>query len=429
LKQLSARLALALRTTAVLLAWLLVAGIAAAAEIRVHPGESISAAVARARPGDTVAIERGRYLDHLRIDKPLKLVGIDRPTLSGGLAGDTIRIVSPDVTIEGLIVTESGDDLTAQNAGIYIQPGADRAIVKNCDIAYSLFGIWIEGAKDVQVIGNLITGKRDYPSAQRGNGIQLYNSSGARLVGSGIGFARDGIYVDVSHHAVFSGNKIHDVRYGTHYMNSHYNTWEDNDSYHNRNGLALMMTRNLIVRNNRTWGNSDVGIMLRTIQDSVIEGNVVAGNRRGFFVYDAEYNALQNNLIIDNDVGAHVWAGSIHNEVEGNDFIRNREQVRYIAAKDVPWGVKTGNYWSNYVGWDRDGNGTGDVPYEANDVVDRLVWRLPMVKLLLNSPAIQTLRLIAQQFPLLRSPSIVDGKPHTQPTHSHWSQWIGKQGN
>lgn len=429
LKHWSARLALAVRATALLFASLLVAGIAAGAEIRIHPGDSIAAAVARAKPGDTVAIERGRYQDNLRIDKPLKLVGIDRPTISGGLAGDTIRIVSPDVSIEGLIVTDSGDRLGDQNAGIYIQPGSDRAAIKHCDIAYSLFGLWIEGAKDVQVIGNRITGKRDHASAQRGNGIQLYNTTGAQIIGNEISFARDGIYVDVSYHAIFRGNKIHDVRYGTHYMNSHFNTWEDNESYHNRNGLALMMTRNLIVRNNRTWGNSDVGIMLRTIQDSVIEGNVVAGNRRGFFIYDAEYNALHNNLIIDNDVGAHVWAGSIHNEVEGNDFIRNREQVRYVAAKDAPWGVKTGNYWSNYVGWDRDGNGIGDVPYEANDVVDRLVWRLPVVKLLLNSPAIQTLRLIAQQFPLLRSPSIVDGKPHMQPTHSNWSQWIGKQSN
>ncbi|OIQ92260.1 periplasmic copper-binding protein (NosD) [mine drainage metagenome] len=417
----------AARTAAALLAALLLAGIAAAAEIRVHPGESIAAAVARARPGDTVAIERGRYHEHLRIDKPLKLEGIDRPTISGDLLGDTIRIVSPDVTVEGIIVTDSGDNLSAQNAGIYIQPGADRATVRHCDIAYSLFGLWIEGVKDVQVIGNLITGKRDYPSAQRGNGIELYNTIGARLVGNEISFVRDGIYVDVSHHALFRGNKIHDVRYGTHYMNSYYNIWEDNDSYHNRDGLALMMTRHLIVRNNRTWGNSDAGIMLRTITDSVIENNVVAGNTRGFFIYDAEFNVIKNNLIIDNDVGAHVWAGSIQNQVDGNDFIRNREQVRYVATKDVHWGVKTGNYWSNYVGWDRDGNGTGDVPYEANDVVDRLVWRLPMVKLLFDSPAIQTLRLIAQQFPLLRAPSIVDTKPRMQPTHSHWRHWIGKQ--
>ncbi len=38
-------------------------------------------------------------------------------------------------------------------------------------------------------------------------------------------------------------------------------------------------------------------------------------------------------------------------------------------------------------------------------MVDRLSWRHPMVKLLMASPAIQTLRLIAQQFPLLRAPA------------------------
>lgn len=397
------------------------------AEVRVHPGESIGAAVARAQAGDTVAIERGYYEEHVRIDKPLKLIGIGRPTISAGMRGDTIRVASPDVTIEGLIVRDSGDDLGAQNAGIYIQPGSDRPVVKDCDIVYNLFGIWIENVKDPEVRGNLIAGKRDYASAQRGNGIQLYNTTGARIVDNHISFSRDGIYVDVSHRALFLGNRIHDVRYGTHYMNSHDNVWEGNEVYHNRGGLALMETRNQVVRNNRAWGNSDAGIMLRTIQDSVIEGNVVAGNGRGFFIYDAEYNTIRNNLVIDNDVGAHVWAGSIHNQVDANDFVRNRQQVRYVAARDERWGTKAGNYWSNYVGWDRDANGVGDVPYEANDVVDRLVWRLPMVKLLMDSPAIHTLRLVAQQFPLLRAPSIVDALPRMKPSHIDWSHWIGKR--
>jgi nitrous oxidase accessory protein len=75
------------------------------------------------------------------------------------------------------------------------------------------------------------------------------------------------------------------------------------------------------------------------------------------------------------------------------------------------------------VGWDRDGDGRGDVPYEANDVVDRLLWRLPAMKLLLNSPAIQTLRLVAQQFPILRAPSIVDARPRMQPVRSPWLRW------
>jgi nitrous oxidase accessory protein len=180
---------------------------------------------------------------------------------------------------------------------------------------------------------NLITGKRDYRSAMRGNGIQLYNTSGARIIGNNISFVRDAIYVDVSHRAVFRGNRLHHSRYGTHYMNSYHNLWEDNDSLdYNRGGLALMEVRDQVVRNNRAWGNSDHGIMLRTIQDTLVEGNVVAGNARGFFIYDAEYNTLRGNLIVDNVVGMHVWAGTRNNQVEGNDFIANREQVRYVGS-------------------------------------------------------------------------------------------------
>lgn len=401
--------------------------LATAAEWTVRGGESIAAAIARAAPGDTLLIARGRYEENLVIDKPLALRGINRPTVSGELKGDVIRIRAPDVAIENLIVTDSGGDLEKQHAGIYIQPGAHRAKVVNCDIAYSLFGLWIEGADDVEIRGNRITGKRDFQSSQRGNGIQLYNTTGARIVGNDISFTRDGIYVDVSHHAVFRGNRMHHARYGTHYMNSYHNLWEDNDTFLNRGGLALMEVRDQVVRNNRAWGNSDHGIMLRTIQDSVVEKNVVAGNQRGFFIYDAEYNVLRGNLVVDNRVGVHLWAGSTRNEVEENDFIGNREQIRYVAARDEPWGVKRGNHWSNYIGWDRDGNGIGDVPYEANDLVDRLSWRHPMMKLLLNSPAIQTLRLIAQQFPLLRAPSVVDRKPRMRPFREDWRNWLGRQ--
>lgn len=400
---------------------------AMAAEWTVRGGESIAAAIARAAPGDTLLIARGRYEENLVIDKPLALRGINRPTVSGELKGDVIRIRAPDVSIEGIIVTDSGGDLEKQHAGIYIQPGAHRAKVIQCDIAYSLFGLWIEGANDVEIRGNRITGKRDFQSSQRGNGIQLYNTTGARIVGNDISFTRDGIYVDVSHHAVFSGNRMHHARYGTHYMNSYHNLWEDNDTFLNRGGLALMEVRDQVVRNNRAWGNSDHGIMLRTIQDSVVEKNVVAGNQRGFFIYDAEYNVLRGNLVVANRIGVHLWAGSTRNEVEENDFIGNREQIRYVAARDEPWGLQRGNYWSNYVGWDRDGDGIGDVPYEANDVVDRLSWRHPMMKLLLNSPAVQALRLIAQQFPLLRAPSVVDRKPHMRPFHEHWREWLGRR--
>jgi len=386
-----------------------------AATWTVQPGQAIQSAIDRAGAGDVVEVQRGQYAGNLVIGKPLTLRGIDRPTISGGLKGDTIRVNAPDVTIEGLIVSDSGDSLLAQNAGIYVLPGAHRAVVRRNDLVYNLFGLWIEKANDVRVENNLIVGKREYASSQRGNGVQLYNTTGARIIGNNISFVRDALYVDVSHNAVFRGNRLHHSRYGTHYMNSYHNLWEDNDSYLNRGGLALMEVRDQIVRNNRAWGNSDHGIMLRTLQDSVIENNVVAENGRGFFIYDVEYITLRNNLVARNTVGVHLSAGSKNNKVHGNDFIGNREQVRYVGARDERWGGPLGNYWSNYLGWDRDGNGVGDVPYEANDMVDRLTWRHPTIKLLLASPAVQALRLVGQQFPVLRVPTVVDRQPRMKP--------------
>ncbi len=399
---------------------------ASAATVAVRLGEDLAAAVQAAAPGDVIEVARGMYRVNLLIDKPLTLRGIDRPTLSGGNQGDTIRVTAADVVIEGLIVRDSGDSLKNQNAGIYLYPGAHRAVVRHCDLTYNLFGLWIEKADDVLIEHNTITGKREYGSSQRGNGIQLYNTQRARIFSNNISFVRDALYVDVSHNAIFRGNKLHHSRYGTHYMNSYHNLWEDNDTYYNRGGLALMEVRDQVVRNNRAWGNSDHGIMLRTLQDSVIENNIVAGNNRGFFIYDVEYIKLNGNLVVDNVVGVHLAAGSTRNEVEGNDFISNREQVRYVGARDERWGVKSGNHWSNYLGWDRDGNGEGDVPYEANDMVDRLTWRHPSMKLLLASPAVQALRLVGQQFPVLRVPSVVDPKPRMQPTNQQWSEWRGK---
>ncbi len=400
---------------------------ACAKEWQVPPGASIAAAVALAAKGDIVTVARGHYRENLVIAKPLTLRGLDRPTLDGGLKGDVIRIKSPDVVIQGFIIRNSGIDLTAQNAGIYVEPGSHRAVLRDNVINYTLFGMWIEKANDVLVEGNNITGMRDLASAQRGNGIQLYNSRGARIIGNEISFTRDGIYVDVSDRALFRGNRLHHLRYGTHYMNSNNNVWEDNDTYYNRGGLALMEVRNQTVRNNRAWGNSDHGIMLRTIQDSVIENNIVAGNGRGFFIYDAEYNTLRGNLVVGNQVGVHLWAGSIHNQVDANDIIENRTQIKYVASHDENWGEREGNYWSNYLGWDRDGDGVGDVPYEANDLVDKLTWKYPAAKLLLNSPAVQTLRLVARQFPLLRATSVVDRHPRMRPFHQNWSDWLEKQ--
>lgn len=413
------------------LAALLVLGVhgARGALLQVGPQQSLAAAIHAAQPGDTLRIARGQYAGNLVIDKALTLEGVGRPSVSANQAGDVIRVRASGVTIRGLIVRDSGADMGAQNAGVYVEPGADRATIEDCYLIGNLFGIWLEKSNDSRIARNVITGRRDLLSAARGNGIQVYNTRDAHIVDNTISFTRDGIYVDVSTRAVFRGNKIHHVRYGTHYMNTNDSTWENNQSYQNVGGLALMEVRRLKVRNNLAWGNTDHGIMLRTIEDSIIENNVVAANGRGFFIYDAEYNTVRNNLVINNRVGVHLSAGSSNNTIDANDFIGNEEQVKFVAARDTEWGRGESNYWSNYRGWDQNGDGRGDVAYEANDVVDRLNWQYPLVKLLLTSPAVQTLRFVARQFPVLRAPSIVEKHPRMRPLNRNWSRWNGKQAN
>lgn len=398
-------------------------GQARAAVLQVRAGASIGAAIAGARAGDTLLIDAGVYNERLLIDKPLTLQGVGRPVISAQGQGDTIRIKAPDVKLSGLLVRDSGADLTAQNAGVYVLPGAHRVEISDCQLVANLFGIWLERADDARLLRNVIVGRSDLQSAARGNGIQVYDTGGAQVIGNEISGTRDGIYVDVSRDALFRGNRIHHVRYGTHYMNTNHSTWEDNEVYLSRAGLALMEVRNLIVRRNISWGHTDHGIMLRTIQDSLIEDNVVAGNDRGFFIYDAEYNIVRRNLVINNRTGVHLSAGSSNNQVDANDFIGNQEQVRFVAARDVEWGRGQGNYWSNYNGWDQNADGQGDLPYEANDLVDRLNWRYPLMKLLSASPALQTLRFVARQFPLLRAPSVVDRHPRMRPLSQNWKKW------
>jgi nitrous oxidase accessory protein len=56
-------------------------------------------AVERAQfPPRTLAV---RYDEHLVIDMPLHLVGIERPTLSGGGVGDAIRVKAPECSSKG----------------------------------------------------------------------------------------------------------------------------------------------------------------------------------------------------------------------------------------------------------------------------------------------------------------------------------------
>ena len=98
--------------------------------------------------------------------------------------------------------------------------------------------------------------------------------------------------------------------------------------------------------------------------------------------------------------------------VTGNAFIANQTQVKYAGTKWVDWSENgRGNYWSDNPAFDLDGDGIGDRAYRPNDLVDQLVWRHPLAKLLLNSPAVHLVRWAQSAFPPLYPGGVTDWAP------------------
>ena len=62
-------------------------------------------------------------------------------------------------------------------------------------------------------------------------------------------------------------------------------------------------------------------------------------------------------------------------------------------------------------------------------MVDRLTWRYPGVRMLMASPAVQALRMVGQQFPILRVPSVVEQRPRMNPLAAEWAPWLAKTRN
>ncbi len=77
-----------------------------------------------------------------------------------------------------------------------------------------------------------------------------------------------------------------------------------------------------------------------------------------------------------------------------------------------------GNFWSDHVAFDIDGDGTADSPYRPNDTVDVLTWSQPMTRLLLGAPAVQLIRWAQSRFPGLLPGGVIDSHPLMSPDGS-----------
>ncbi|MDM8347926.1 nitrous oxide reductase family maturation protein NosD [Pseudomonas sp. sp1636] len=369
----------------------------------------------------------GEYSGQFIIARPMHLRCAAGAVFDAQGQGNALEIAAAGVTLEGCSIRNTGRNLTEMDAGIFIRPDADGTLVRGNRIDSAGFGIFSDAASNVRILDNRIRGDDSVRSQDRGNGIHLFQATGALVSGNEVSHTRDGIYIDNSNRNVLENNTLHDLRYGVHYMYSQNNQLLNNRTYRTRTGYALMQSRMLTVVGNRSREDQGYGILMNNITYSTLENNLVTdiraattdaggeirGNQgKALFIYNSLFNAIENNHFQNSTLGIHLTAGSEDNRISGNAFVGNQQQVKYVATRTQEWSVDgRGNYWSDYLGWDRDDDGLGDIAYEPNDNIDRLLWLYPQVRLLLNSPSIEVLRWVQRAFPVIKSPGVQDSHP------------------
>jgi nitrous oxidase accessory protein len=404
-----------------------------AEDYSVSPTDDLQKIIDASQNGDTLTLSEGRYFGNYVIKKQITLRGEEGAVIDAQGKGHAIILKNSHITIDNLIITNWGDNLTDQNSGIYSNEKvaferAEGLVISNNILSGDGFGIWLNHITKAKIFNNKVKGNLSLRSANRGNGIQVANVTHSHVFNNEVYEVRDGIYVISSQNNLIENNIIHHLRYGIHYMYSYDNTVKDNTAYNTRAGYALMSSRRLTITGNKTTDSEDYGFLLNFITQSTFSDNhiknvwtkpenkVLGRDGKGLFVYNSGYNTVENNVVDTAEIGIHLTAGSENIKIYGNSFINNPTQVKYVSNKKQEWSKDgRGNYWSNYLGWDMDNDGIGDAIFEPNDGIDKLVWQYPEMKMIMDSPAILILRWVQKQFPVLKPPGVKDSYPLMAP--------------
>ncbi len=377
---------------------------------------SLARAVAAAAAGDVLRLAPGVHNGPVVIDRALTLEGEPGAVVDGHGVGRTIEVTAPHVTVRHLAIRGSGMSLDQMHAAVFLHRAAAGALVEDNDIEDNLVGVYVHGARDAIVRGNRIAGRVLAHLNDAGNGVYLWNAPGTQVLDNDISGGRDGIFTNTSRDDVFSRNRIHGVRFAVHYMYTNHSEVSDNVSIGNHAGYVIMYSDHLVIRNNVSRGDRDHGLLFNYANDSDISGNAVRGGDQCVFIYNANKNRFRDNWFEGCRIGIHFTAGSERNAMSGNAFIGNQSQVMYVGTRFLNWSENgRGNYWSDNPAFDLNGDGIADEPYRPNDVVDRILWRFPVAKLLLDSPATQLVRWAQAKFPGLHPGGIIDTAPLMKP--------------
>jgi nitrous oxidase accessory protein len=388
--------------------------------------EPLQAQLDAASPGSILWLEPGSYQGPFRITKPLVLWGPAEAVLRSR-NGSTLRVESDRVQLLGFTVEGSGQRFDLMDGGLSLT-GADLR-VEGVTVRDALFGIMVLGCTRAEIRGNTVIGTGIPAMGLRGDAIRLWETNDSVVEENVVRDARD-LVVWYSSRNVLRRNEVRRSRYGTHFMYSHGNTVEDSAYVDNEVGVFAMYSRDLVLRRNllaRSGGASGLGLGLKEAGNVTVEDNWILANTVGIYVDASPLDPSHTNVYRRNTVRYSEIALSLHaavkrTEVLENVFRDNGSVVQVGGGGDALKCRFEGNYYDAYQGYDLDGDGHGDVPFEFRRLSTQLEGRYPELALLHGAPAMSLVDVAGQVLPLFAPKRLLtDEAPRVTPIAMSWT--------
>jgi nitrous oxidase accessory protein len=388
--------------------------------VDVAAGEDLAARLAEAAPGTALCLAPGEYDGPLLLDGAT-LWGPREAVVRSRGEGTTIRLRGEGAALLGLTVDGSGSRFDTLDAAVHVEGHGHR--VEGIAVRRATFGILVERATGVALRGNRVAGDPSAPLGLRGDGIRLWETHDSEVADNAVADSRDVVLWYASGNRL-TGNRVERGRYGAHLMYSHRNRIEGNEFRGNVTGLFLMYSREIAVRDNvfaESGGAAGIGLGLKESGGVEARGNLFVHNTVGLYVdtsplWPDDRNRFEANRFFLNGAAVSFLGPADGNAFRANAFRDSRVQVEVAGGGDARAAEWRGNRFDDYAGYDLDGDGTGDIPYELRSLTSDLVSSRPALAFFRGTPALALAEAIGRIVPLFEPRLLlVDPAPRLAP--------------